>query len=104
MSRLLYTHTKEITYRAPEISGEKNARLKKHVVYRLNFRKGFETDKVKQFLDSIGFHVGLAEDRLEYSNLVLSSQCFIRAYLRGVFRLGSIINPDKSYHRNGLYG
>ena len=99
VSRLLYAHTKEITYRAPEISGEKNARLKKHVVYRLNFRKGFETDKGKQFLDSIGIHVGLAEDRLEYSNLVLSSQCCIRAYLRGVFLAsGSIINPDKSYH------
>jgi len=98
VSRLLFTHIKAQTNSRPEIAGEKNLRLRKHVVYRLNLNKPSPDGNIQQF-DHLGIHVRQEEKRLEYSPYPITSRCCIRSYLRGGFLAGgSIINPDKSYH------
>lgn len=99
VSRLLFTHIRDFTQDKPEISGEKTARLKKHVVYRLDLQKVPGLEKSILFLKAIGIHVQLQENRLHYDSYVMKSRCCMRAYLRGGFLAGgSIISPDKSYH------
>ncbi len=99
VSRLLFTQIKGQTSSRPEISGEKTARLKKHVVYRLDLHKVPSVDKSIRLLNELGIHVHLDEKRLEYDSFVMKSRCCMRSYLRGGFlAAGSIISPDKSYH------
>ncbi|MBP7176246.1 MAG: DNA-binding protein WhiA [Thermoclostridium sp.] len=99
VSRLLFAHIKAQTSSRPEISGEKTARLRKHVVYRLNLNKVPSTDtSIRQF-DNLGIHVRHEGKCLEFSPYTMKSRCCMRSYLRGGFLAGgSIISPDKSYH------
>jgi DNA-binding protein WhiA len=99
VSRLLYSRTKELIGDGPEISGKKATKLKKHVVYRLNYRKFLGTEKGIKLLDTIGIHLNLKDNKIEYGSYILNNRCCIRAYLRGGFLgVGSMSNPDKSYH------
>ena len=99
VSRLLFSHIKDQASSRPDIYGEKAARLKKHVVYRLELHKVSGLDSNIKLLNALGIHVDLDEKRLTYNGFVMKNRCCMRSYLRGGFlAVGSIISPDKSYH------
>ncbi len=99
LSRFIYSHIKEIFREGPEIHGEKTARFKKHVVYRLDFMKIQKRIGSDNIFKTIGIHINPAEGKIEYSDYLMEDRCCIRAYLRGGFlAAGSITSPDKSYH------
>ncbi len=99
LSRLLYSHIKHMIKDAPEIHGEKTARFKKHVVYKIDFHKLLERNEQRLFLESIGIALNITEGKIEYNGYPMAERCCIRSYLRGGFMAaGSITNPDKSYH------
>jgi len=99
VSRMVYSTVKEIVPDGVEISGEKTTRFKRHVVYRLNFTGIAVKNKGIDFLKSIGIEINLPQQKIEYTGLDIRDRCCIRAYLRGGFlAVGSVTNPDKSYH------
>ena len=99
VSRLIYSRMKEFVPDCVEISGEKTTRFKRHVVYRLNFRKILKMHKGLELLHSIGMNINLSEGEIIYTDFQLQDRCCIRAYLRGGFlAVGSVTSPDKSYH------
>ncbi len=99
VSRLLFTHIKGQIISGPEVYGQKTTRLKKHVVYRLELHKVHSMDENIAFLRDLGIRVHPDEKRLVYDRFIMKNRCCMRAYLRGGFlAVGSIINPDKSYH------
>lgn len=99
VSRMVYSRVKEIVPDGVEISGEKTTRFKRHVVYRLNFTGITDLEEGKKFLKSIGININLSQQEIEYTDFKLQDRCCIRAYLRGGFlAVGSVSNPDKSYH------
>jgi len=99
VSRMVYSWVKEIVPDGVEISGEKTTRFKRHVVYRLNFSGIEDLDEGNKFLNSIGININLQQQKIEYFEFKLQDRCCIRAYLRGGFlAVGSVSNPDKSYH------
>ncbi|HZK26134.1 MAG TPA: DNA-binding protein WhiA [Thermoclostridium sp.] len=99
VSRLMFGRMKELIPNGVEIRGEKSTRFKRHVVYRLNFRKSFNSQQSLKLLKSIGMNIELSEGRINYTDFILQDRCCIRAYLRGGFlAVGSVTNPDKSYH------
>lgn len=99
VSRMVYGRVKEIVPDGVEISGEKTTRFKRHVIYRLNFTGIAQSKEGTGFLNSIGINVNLPLQKIEYADLDIRDRCCIRAYLRGGFlAVGSVSNPDKSYH------
>ncbi|NLM28717.1 MAG: DNA-binding protein WhiA [Clostridiaceae bacterium] len=99
LSRYLYTQIKHIVKKGPEIYGEKTPRLKKHVVYRIDFNNLLENDEQRSFLEDIGIFLDLDKGTIEYHKYDIEDRCCIRSYLRGGFlSVGSLTNPDKSYH------
>ena len=99
VSRMVYSRIKEIVPDGVEISGEKTTRFKRHVVYRLNLTGITAFKEGNELLGSVGINISLPEKTIEYSDFDISERCCIRAYLRGGFlAVGSVTNPDKSYH------
>ncbi|NLG89421.1 MAG: DNA-binding protein WhiA [Clostridiaceae bacterium] len=99
LSRYLYTQIKHIVKKGPEIYGEKTPRLKKHVVYRIDFNNFLESSEQRSFLEGIGIIFDVDKEIIEYRKYDIKDRCCIRSYLRGGFlSVGSLTNPDKSYH------
>ncbi|ANX01279.1 transcriptional regulator [Thermoclostridium stercorarium subsp. leptospartum DSM 9219] len=99
VSRTVYSRVKEMVPDGVEISGEKTTRFKRHMVYRLDFTGITERNDGIRLLDSVGMNVNLPQQKVEYTKLDIKNKCCIRAYLRGGFlAVGSVSNPDKSYH------
>lgn len=99
LSRYLYTQIKHIVKKGPEIYGQKTPRLKKHVIYRIDFNNFLDSDEQRSFLEDIGIIFDDDKETIEYQRYVTEDRCCIRAYLRGGFlSVGSLTNPDKSYH------
>lgn len=98
VSRMVYSKVKEIVPDGVEISGEKTTRFKRHVLYRLNFKR-IAAEEGNRFLKLFGININLSQCKIEYTDLNIQDRCCIRAYLRGGFlAVGSVTNPDKSYH------
>ena len=99
LSRYLYTQIKNVVKKGPEIYGQKTPQLKKHVVYRIDFNNLLDNDEQRSFLKEIGICLDADREGIEYHRYDLEDRCCIRAYLRGGFlSVGSLTNPDKSYH------
>ncbi|HEY8422055.1 MAG TPA: DNA-binding protein WhiA [Thermoclostridium sp.] len=99
VSRTVYSKVKEIVPDGVEISGEKTTRFKRHVVYRLDFTGVTVKEEGINLLKSMGININLPQQKIEYSDFDIQDRCCIRAYLRGGFlAVGSVTNPDKSYH------
>lgn len=99
VSRLLYSHIKKRVQVGPDIIGTKTQRLKKHVVYKLDFQKLPGLEQSIQFLASFGIFINIMEQKIDYGHAVFDERCCIRAYLRGGFlAVGSLTSPDKAYH------
>jgi DNA-binding protein WhiA len=99
LSRYLYSQIKHIVKKGPDIYGQKTPRLKKHVVYRIDFNNFFDNDEQKAFLEDIGIFFDVEKEAVEYHRYDIEDRCCIRSYLRGGFlSVGSLTNPDKSYH------
>jgi len=99
VSRMVYSRVKDIVPVGIEISGEKTTRFKRHVVYRLNFTGLAERTEGIRLLKDAGIKIDLSDGRIDYTGLEIKDRCCIRAYLRGGFlAVGSVSNPDKSYH------
>lgn len=98
VARFLFSRIKDMLSDAPDISGEKTTRLKKHVVYRFNFNKMAGLPEGEKLLQSLGISVDFVNG-IKYDPLLLKERCCIRSCLRGGFlAVGSVTNPDKSYH------
>ena len=83
----------------PDVSVMGSGDWKKSRVYTLAVRNGDEVTRILQATKFMQENGALIDLELPVSSLLLRTPCCRRAFLRGAFlSMGSISNPEKSYH------